>query len=312
MQAPPDPADNVSSSRLSTRLLPPLFRLLGGLSLPVLHRLGALGGLLTYALSPRFRKRLAENLALGLGRESSRTERLENARETGRMMLELPFVWLRPLDEVMRHVFDVQGMEHVDKLRAEGCTLIALSPHLGCFEITSLYMGRFMPFSILYRPPKLAAIEPLLREGRARGQLTLATADLAGVRQIIKGLRQGIATGLLPDQAPGKGEGIWAPFFGRPAYTMTLAARLTEVKNTRVLLFWGERVAGRGWRLHIVPPQAPLEGDLEQRTHAINRELESLIRCAPAQYLWSYNRYKVPAGAPQATVNGDTRRGLGE
>ncbi|WP_223871650.1 lysophospholipid acyltransferase family protein [Candidatus Dactylopiibacterium carminicum] len=288
------------------QLLPFLFRLLGRCSLPCLHHLGGLGGMLAHALSPRLRRHLRENYARALGRQPTLSERLENARETGRMMLELPFVWQRPLDEVMAHVVEVRGMEHMDALRAEGSTLLALTPHMGCFEITSLYMGRFMPFSILYRPPKQKAIEPLLRAGRERGQLTLVTADLSGVRQIIKGLRQGIATGLLPDQAPGKGEGIWSPFFGRPAYTMTLAARLSEVKNTRVLLFWGERLPGRGWRLHIVPPRRPIEGSLEERVHAINHELETLILRCPAQYLWAYNRYKTPAGAPQPTVNGES------
>ena len=279
------------------RILPPLFRLLGRCPLPTLHRLGGWAGLATYWFSGSYRRRLQENMARGLGRTPSRAELHANARETGRMMLELPFVWQHPLEEVMTHVVEVVGAEQIESLRAEGKTLIALTPHMGCFEIASLYLGTFMPVTILYRPPKQASVEPILRAGRARGQLSLATADLAGVRQIIKGLRQGIATGLLPDQAPGKGEGLWVPFFGKPAYTMTLAARLSEVKNTRVLLFWGERITGKGWRLHITAPQAPIEGSLEERAHAINREVENLIRQCPTQYLWGYNRYKVPAGA---------------
>lgn len=243
------------------------------------------------------RQRLSENLALCLGRPPSLNEIKDCARETGRMMLELPFVWQRPLDEILPLILEVRGREHVDAALAEGAALIALTPHMGCFEIASLYLGNFMPMTILYRPPKQASIEPILRAGRARGQLSLATADLAGVRQIIKGLRQGISTGLLPDQAPGKGEGLWLPFFGKPAYTMTLAARLSEVKNTRVLLLWGERIAGRGWRLHILAPQIPVEGSLEERAALINCEIETLIRRCPAQYLWAYNRYKIPAGA---------------
>jgi len=236
-------------------------------------------------------------MARGLGHQPTRTELHANARETGRMMLELPFVWLRPFDEVLAHILEVVGWEQVEALRAEGLTMIALTPHMGCFEIASQYIGERMPMTVLYRPPKQASVEPILRAGRTRGRLSLATADLAGVRSIIKGLRQGISTGLLPDQAPGKGEGLWVPFFGKPAYTMTLAARLSEVKNTRVLLFWGERITGRGWRLHVMAPQTPIEGTLEERAHAINREVENLIRKCPTQYLWGYNRYKVPAGA---------------
>lgn len=285
-------------------LLLPLFRLLGRCSLPTLHRLGGWAGLATYACSSRMRQRMRENMGLALGRAPTRAELHENARETGRMMLELPFIWQRPFADVQAHILELVGWEKVREMLDEGEAMIALTPHMGCFEITSLHAGTFMPMTILYRPPKQAVIEPVLRQGRSRGRLSLATADLAGVRSIIKGLRQGISTGLLPDQAPGKGEGLWLPFFGRPAYTMTLAARLSEVKNTRVLLFWGERVAGRGWRLHCIAPETPIEGSLEARAAAINREIEGLILRRPSQYLWSYNRYKIPAGASRPGEEG--------
>ncbi len=293
MQAPSPRVDIL----ILNTLIPPLFRLLGHCSLATLHRLGGWAGLATYGLSPRYRRRVKENMARGLGRMPSRAELHANARETGRMMLELPFIWLRPFKEAQAHILEVVGWEKVHEMLAEGGSMIALTPHMGCFEIISLHTGTFMPMTVLYRPPKQAGIEPILRAGRARGQLSLATADLAGVRSIIKGLRQGISTGLLPDQAPGKGEGIWLPFFGKPAYTMTLAARLSEVKNTRVLLFWGERVTGRGWRLHCFAPEIPIEGTLEERAALINRAVEALILRCPTQYLWGYNRYKIPAGA---------------
>jgi len=236
-------------------------------------------------------------MARCLGRPASSRELLANARETGRMMLELPYVWLRPGEEIQAHILKVSGWELAEQAKTAGRTIIALTPHLGCFEIASQFIGQHMPMTVLYRPPKQASIEPILRAGRARGQLSLATADLAGVRSIIRGLRQGVATGLLPDQAPGKGEGIWVPFFGKQAYTMTLAARLSEVRNTQVLLFWGERLAGRGWHLHVFAPRTPLEGTLEERVKILSGEVEDLIRKCPVQYLWAYNRYKIPAGA---------------
>lgn len=278
-------------------LIPLLFKFFSHLPLPLLHWFGGLGGLLVHGCSARHRQRVSENMARCLGRRPTRTELLANARETGRMMLELPFVWLRPSTEIQSRILEVQGWELAEAARRDGKTIIALTPHLGCFEIASQFIGEHMPMTVLYRPPKQASVEPILRAGRTRGQLTLATADLAGVRNIIRGLRQGIATGLLPDQAPGKGEGVWVPFFGRQAYTMTLAARLSEVKNTQVLLFWGERVCGRGWRLHVFLPGVPLEGTLEERVKILSGEVETLIRRCPSQYLWAYNRYKVPAGA---------------
>jgi Kdo2-lipid IVA lauroyltransferase/acyltransferase len=283
---------------LRSRLIPPLFRLLAGLSLPALHRIGAIAGIATYWLSPGYRKRVIANMQLALGREPSPEELAEVARQTGRMMLELPFVWLRPLDDVLGHLVEVVGWEKVEALRAAKRPMIALTPHLGCFEIISLYIGSQMPMTVLYRPPKQAEVEPILRAGRTQGHITLAPADLSGVRRLIKALRQGEATGLLPDQAPGTGEGQWSPFFGKPAYTMTLAARLSEVKGAAVLLFWGERIVGKGWRIHVFEPETPLEGELAARVDGINREVECVIMACPTQYLWGYNRYKVPAGAP--------------
>lgn len=278
-------------------LIPFLFRLFSHLPLPFLHWFGGLGGLMVHAFSARHRRRVRDNMARCLGRPPTQAEQLENARETGRMILELPYVWLRPSAEIQARIIEVHGWELAEAARSEGKTIIALTPHLGCFEIASQFIGEHMPMTVLYRPPKQSSVEPILRAGRTRGQLTLATADLAGVRNIIRGLRQGVATGLLPDQAPGRGEGVWVPFFGKQAYTMTLAARLSEVKNTQVLLFWGERVYGRGWRLHVFLPSVPVEGPLEDRVKILSGEVETLVRRCPSQYLWAYNRYKVPAGA---------------
>jgi ferredoxin len=149
---------------------------------------------------------------------------------------------------------------------------------------------------VLYRRPKQDWLAPLIEEGRG-ANLKLAPADLSGVRRLLKALRGGEAVGMLPDQVPGQGEGAWLPFFGRPAYTMTLAARLAETGAT-VLMAYAERLHyGAGYHLKLFPLSAALEGDLAARAAQLNRELEALVRLCPEQYLWGYNRYKVPAGA---------------
>ena len=127
--------------------------------------------------------------------------------------------------------------------------------------------------------------------------MKLPPAYLTGVIRLLKALKNVEAVGMLPDQVPGNGECAWLPFFGRPAYTMTLAARLAETGAT-VLMAYAERLHyGAGYHLKLFPLSAPLAGDLVQRATQINRELETLIRQCPGQYLWGYNRYKVPAGA---------------
>jgi len=136
-----------------------------------------------------------------------------------------------------------------------------------------------------------------MRVGRSRGAaMKSVPADLRGVRAMLKALRRGEAIGVLPDQVPGVGEGEWVEFFGRPAYTMTLVGRISEQAGAPVLLCHAERLSrGRGYRFVAEPLLAPRPP--ESATRALNRSLENLIRRCPEQYLWGYNRYKVPAGA---------------
>ena len=151
-------------------------------------------------------------------------------------------------------------------------------------------------------------LQPLINAGRSRGNMHIAPADVGGVRRLIKALRAREAVGMLPDQVPGNGEGAWLPFFGRPAYTMTLAARLSEVAGVTTIFAWAERLpGGAGFHLRLRPPLTPLEGDTEARAAAINREMEAQIRENPAQYLWGYNRYKRPSGAPAAPTQATSR-----
>jgi len=271
-----------------------LFRLLSHLPLAWLHRLGALAGWLAYLGSPRYRR----NLQVNLGQAGiDPALRGPAAAEAGKQALELARIWMKSLEETNAQVAEVCGWEFVQAAQARGKGILFLTPHLGCFEITAQYYSAFGQITVLYRPPKQESLQQMILAGRKRQQLHLAPADLSGVRALIKALKKGEAVGMLPDQAPKMGEGAWLDFFGRPAYTMTLAARLSETGAT-VLMAWGERLPdGRGYRLHFHPPGQPLEGDTLARAQQINHEIEALIRQCPAQYLWGYNRYKRPAGA---------------
>ena len=275
-----------------------LARLLAVLPLSVLHRLGALCGWMVYLVAPRYRRCLSANL-----RTAGYTEAalLHGAiAEAGKGLLELPAIWLRPHATVVSWVAQVSGWALVEAALARRRGIIFLTPHLGCFEITAQYYAHRAkadtPLTALYRPPKMKALEPLMLAGRHRPNLHLASADLKGVRMLLRALKRGEAIGILPDQAPGVGEGEWAEFFGRPAYTMTLVGRLAETSGAQLVLAYAERLPrGEGYHLHLVPMPAPLAGESPART--LNRALEDLIRLCPAQYGWGYNRYKVPAGA---------------
>lgn len=277
-----------------------VFRLLARASLATLHRLGTLLGWLTWLASPTYRRHLRENMALALGADSARRVRNAAIANAGRTSLELPRLWLHPLEETVRLVREVRGWDYVEAAQAAGKGILFLTPHLGCFEVTAQYYSHRAPISVLYRPPKQAWLQTMIEEGRARPQLYLAPADLSGVRTLIKALRRGEAVGMLPDQAPRRGEGRWIDFFGRPAYTMTLAGKLSE-SGAAVVLAWGERLPdGAGFRLHFMPPEHPVEGSVEERAACISREMERLILKCPEQYLWGYNRYKQRRGTEPA------------
>ena len=271
-----------------------IFRILSRLPLRAVHALGALLGRLIYLLSPTYRRHVRENLA-----QAGIDPALRGAvaAESGKQMLELARIWLRPLEEANALVVEVVGRDCLDAALAEGRGVLFLTPHLGCFEITAQYLSSLGDITVLYRPPKSAAAQELIQTGRKRARLHLAPADLSGVRALIKALKKGQMVGMLPDQAPKTGEGVWLDFFGRPAYTMTLAARLSETGAT-TLLTWGERLPqGRGYRIHFQPLTPPLSGTTQERAQQINHAVEALVRQCPAQYLWGYNRYKRPRGA---------------
>ena len=274
-----------------------MFNLTARLPLGVLHRLGAAMGWMTYFMSGAYARRLRENLGFVMtGRPEQDFREVLNASiaETGKGVAELPWLWCRPLVEVNASVKTCHGWEHVEAARARGKGVIFLTPHLGCFEISATYLAQRLPITVLYRPPKLAWLEPVMRSGRERGQLRLARTDVSGVRLLYKALKRGEAIGLLPDQVPGKGEGEWADFFGRPAYTMTLVGRLAESSGAAVLMTYVERLPkGAGYAIHFEPLE--FVPDLSV-TRQINAALEKVVRAFPAQYLWSYNRYKIPAG----------------
>lgn len=274
-----------------------VFRLMARCPLWLLHALGSLAGWLSYALSPSYRQRFqAQVRQAGLPAAQARPA----IAQAGRMVTELPWLWQRrqALGELVRW----QGAELIESRLAEGRGMVLLTPHLGCFEVTARAFaerfGRRMPITVLFRPARKAWMRALMEGAREREHLATAPANLAGVRQMLRALRQGQAIGLLPDQVPPEGLGVWAPFFGRPAYTMTLAAKLAVQSGAPLMLLWGERLAqGRGYVIHVqAGPTIPSEASPEEAAALINRAMEGLIRQAPQQYLWGYHRYKQPRG----------------
>jgi len=270
----------------------PLFRLLSLLPLRLLHAVGAMLGWVVFISSPVYRRRFHENAR----QAGLRFDQVRGAvAHTGRMAAELPRLWLGEMPSV-----EWADAACSDAAYARGTGVLFLTPHLGCFESTAVALAQRYapvhgPLTVLFRPARKAWLAPLVAASRQKPGMEAVPTTLAGVRQMIRALRQKRAVGLLPDQVPPDGMGLWVPFFGKPAYTMTLAARLVHQTGAHPLVVWGERLpAGRGFRLHCRELREPLSSDLETAVTQLNEEMARLILECPQQYLWSYARYKAP------------------
>ncbi len=285
-----------------------LVRWLSHRSLGFLHALGAVLGWLGYWGSRNYRRRLRANAARAGITPAQRSAAIAHG---GRMVAELPRLWLRPAAHPLAPAVQWEGAERIEQVLAAQRGLLMLTPHLGSFEvIAQAYAERFgarQPMVALYRPARQAWLRELQDTARHRPGLQTAPASLAGVRQMLRALRAGQTVGLLPDQVPPEGMGVWAPFFGAPAYTMTLAARLALQTGAPSLLVLCERLPrAAGWQVRVFDPpeplpQPPAAGDDEAHQAAcatvVNRWMEFLVRQCPEQYLWGYHRYRGPRGA---------------
>lgn len=269
-----------------------IFRLLSRLPLSLMHVIGTRAGWLMYRFSARYRLRLQKNL-----HRAGFDAHLHTAvTEFGKNIFELPFVWCAPPKKVLATA-QVEGWSVVQDAIDQHCGIIFLTPHLGCFEIIAQVIASRMPLTALYRPPRQSMLKPLIEGARQRHNLTLAPANLRGVRVLLKTLKAGGAVGLLPDQVPQTGEGVWTDFFGKPAYTMTLPAKLQQMTGAPMVMSYAERLPdGAGFVVRFVAFDPVQTTDLIEQTQAVNHAMEALIRHCPSQYFWGYNRYKTPAG----------------
>ena len=265
-----------------------LFQLLSAWPLSLLHFFGTGIGWLTWLLSPSYRRRFAQN-ARQAGFAPAQVR--GGIAQAGKLVAETPRLWFGAMPRVHWEQADL-----IDELRAQGRGLVFLTPHLGCFEVTARsYAARFGPVTVLFRPARKPWLRELIATSRSRENMTAVPTTLAGVRQMLRALKAGEAVGLLPDQVPPQGLGVWAPFFGRDAYTMTLPARLVQQTGAVLLLVWGERLSGgRGYHVHVHRFEGELSRDPRTAATQINEEMERMVRAGPTQYLWGYARYKQP------------------
>lgn len=287
-----------------------LLRLFARLPLSWIHATGSALGWIVYLLSPTYSARLRENLLRGGpwvdGDDYQRILR-ENISESGKAATELIPVWFLPKSRAARLMASDTSLALIEQAEARGKGIIYLTPHLGCPDMAAIYVAQHRPLTVLYRPPKMEMLQPLIEAGRRSERVELAPTNLHGVRLLLKALKRGDSIGILPDQAPSTGEGAWADFFGRPAYTMTLVGRLVESTGATVIMTFARRLPrGAGYAFEAAEVTERLDGAGGVR--ALNAAVEKIVARAPGQYLWAYNRFKVPAGAPPPGAAGDAAK----
>lgn len=276
-----------------------LFWLISRLPLRLLQAAGGALGLLAGRMPGRYGQRLRQNFRLAF---PDATDAMidEAARSAGRMIVEMPYFWSRRKIGAKLYGFDDDMWPALEALQARGKGLIILTPHLGCFEVLPQSHALLRPVTALFKPPHQPWLRDWIEKMRTRPNMHMAPATPRGVRMLVKALKRGQAVGILPDQVPTGGEGHWAPFFGKAAYTMALVHRLQQLTQAPVVVVFAERLPrGAGYRGHfrVLNDGGLLPEDPTDAAAVINRNIEQLVAMAPTQYLWGYNRYKHPAGA---------------
>ena len=256
---------------------------------------GASLGILAYVGSKQYRKLFRPQYEAVVESKNLPFKLWEAIRASGMLFSDSLWIWRNPQKALA--LVEVQNWDLVEAAISEGHGLVMLTPHLGGFEIIPRVLAQHFPATILYRPSRQAWLNEVVEEGRAYPNMHFVPTNLHGVRQMTRALTRGEAIGILPDQVPSGGEGVWVPFFGRPAYTTPLPGRLANRNNTPVVMFTAKRKGlGQGWVMQATRLSS-LSEDATTGAAELNVAIENAVLVAPEQFIWSYNRYKHPAGA---------------
>jgi KDO2-lipid IV(A) lauroyltransferase len=284
------------SAPVQAAVLKTLIRAFAVLPLGWAQSLGALIGWALWLMPNRLRRTTIDNLELclpELGAEERRQIGRRSLMETGKTAAEVGAVWFWRTEKLLARIEGVEGEEYLLQEFGRKRGLLVLVPHLGNWEILSRYLQERLPVLALYRPPRIREMDEFIRQARERHGAKLVPADRSGLRCIVDTLSAGNGIGVLPDQEPLKRHGVFAPFFGVPALTMTLVARLLHRHGAIAVFGYSERTAAGGFRLRFQPAPEGLDSeDLEKAAAQLNRGVEECVRRCPEQYTWSYRRFR--------------------
>jgi KDO2-lipid IV(A) lauroyltransferase len=285
-------------------LLKLIFRLLSYLPLPVLRGMGSIVGIASLKLSKRAGKRVRANLlATSIATENNVDSfALSAAKEWGKTIVEtLTIAWQGKAVKCTR--IAAQGL-NFDKVLAackSGRPVIFLTPHIGNFEIGVKATSAIITdktFNILYKPTKDPAFNAIMLDGRTETNINPVPTTRHGVAQLLRALKAGEIVGILPDNVASGGDGVWVNFFGKKVFATTLAAKFILYPGTTTFFACTKRVR-EGFVIDYYP-YTPKTDEVSVVVQDLYTMLESMVLEVPAQYYWSYDRFRTPAHAPEA------------
>lgn len=270
-------------------------KLMSLFSLKMARNIGKLLGYCIYLSKGRLFHTTQTNLKLCFP-DMSGERRRELARlsllNTGMTAAEGGAVWLWPTHRIIRQIQQIEGESLLQEARAAGKGLVIIGPHHGNWELLGLYLSTLGKCSQLFLPPRNKALGKLVYQARSRGGAAMYPANSKGVAAVLGALKKGEMTGILPDQVPGPGGGEFAPFFGQPAYTMTLIPRLLQKTGARALLAYTKRTQ-EGFKLVFREPDKHVYAEhMPTAVKGLNLSVEMAALDSPEQYQWEYKRFR--------------------
>ena len=210
--------------------------------------------------------------------------------ELGIGLFEFARAWWGSVEPMCGKV-TVEGLEHLQAARAGGRGVIIISGHFVTLELAARLMCDHAPLAGMYRPHDGAVMEWAVLRGRLRYATAMFTRE--ELRPALRHLKQGGLLWFAPDQDTRRGDSVFVPFFGRPAYSLTSTHQLARLSGAAVLGFAHVRHDDGSYTLRLTPafedfPSADATAD----TARVMAAIETMIRAAPTQYLWIHRRFK--------------------
>ncbi|WP_394424009.1 lysophospholipid acyltransferase family protein [Vreelandella stevensii] len=299
-------------AQYQARAIAGLWRLLSRWPVTRLWRIAAFMGPQIYRFSKRERRVTELNLARVFPDQTAQQRKafaIQSLQHSTATMLELGHAWMAPPEKVEASILTVHGRDKLDSARAEGRGVIVLAPHFGNWEVLNFWLSSHFPFTAMYEPPKIADLEAITRHGRERMGAQLVPTNPRGVAALLKALKRSEAIGILPDQEPAWGSGVFAPFYGHEAYTATLLPKLVARTQARVVTGVARRIPGKGFEIHFLDADERVysEDDTLSAT-GVNASVEASIALDPPQYQWEYKRYRKVVEEQQGLANANDFR----